>query len=48
MEIVPKSAFPDAYGRHDGWQWAQVVVTIGSLCTMTTSMFSGDIGLLKA
>nr|XP_039271317.1 cationic amino acid transporter 4-like isoform X1 [Styela clava] len=40
-EIVPKSAFPDAYGRHEGWKWAQIIVTIGALCTMTTAMFSG-------
>lgn len=40
-DIVPKSAISDAYGRFEGWEWAQVVVTAGSLCTMTTSMFSG-------
>jgi len=40
-EIAVASSIPDSYGRHPGWHWAQIIVTAGSLCTMTTSMFSG-------
>jgi len=40
-KIVPESAFTDVYSHHEGWRWAQIVVTCGALCTMTTSMFAG-------
>jgi len=39
-EIVPESAFSQAYARNN-WRWAEIFITCGALCTMTTSMFSG-------